>query len=400
MDYKFLTKKVKANVIEFFDQQRLYQPAFHNLGYIKHVVKVSGKISKPYHLNKEQKFTLTSALWLAFIGYSLDPISPIEKSVANASTILRDLGISKSLLDKINANILSLQSAAEPIGLEQQLMNDSAFGYLGEKGFLDKIKLLEKENSGDGHDTPLESWREKLLGLLNSQNFNTATAQELFEKKKQRNLKKLVSYWKKMEPKKSGKREVLDLDTEDKMADRIKEKHFADKSVETMFRISTGNNQRLSKMADDKAHILIVVNSIIVSAIISILFRKLETNSYLIVPTVLLLSVGMLSIIFSILATSPNLPSGKFDNQEVESKSVNLLFFGNFYRMDLKSYTDGMLQLVTDKVFIYDSIIKDIYFQGIVLGKKYRLLRIAYLVFMYGLTLAIIAFILSLLLFN
>jgi Family of unknown function (DUF5706) len=41
---------------------------------------------------------------------------------------------------------------------------------------------------------------------------------------------------------------------------------------------------------------------------------------------------------------------------------------------------------------LYNSMIKDNYFLGIVLAKKYRYLRIAYNIFMFGLVLSMIAF--------
>jgi hypothetical protein len=74
---------------------------------------------------------------------------------------------------------------------------------------------------------------------------------------------------------------------------------------------------------------------------------------------------------------------------------VNLLFFGNFYKMDFEEYKKGMWKVMEDRNFLYGSLIKDIYSQGIVLGRKYKLLRIAYNVFMYGLMISIIAFLIA-----
>src|SRR5258705_337740 len=166
-----------------------------------------------------------------------------------------------------------------------------------------------------------------------------------------------------------------------------------DRGIETMFRITSGNNQRLSDMADNKAHIMITVNSIILSAIISLLLRKLEEYDFLRWPTYLILIVCVLTIIFSIVATRPNLPPGRFTQTDIEEKKVNLLFFGNFYRMNLTDYTAGMLQVMNDRDFLYGTLIKDVYSQGVVLGRKFRLLRISYNIFMYGLIASVIAFV-------
>jgi hypothetical protein len=100
-----------------------------------------------------------------------------------------------------------------------------------------------------------------------------------------------------------------------------------------------------------------------------------------------------MTIIFSIIATRPNLPAGKFSQSDIEEKKVNLLFFGNFYRMNLTDYTAGMLQVMNDRDFLYGTLIKDVYSQGVVLGRKFRLLRISYNIFMYGLIASVIAFV-------
>jgi hypothetical protein len=74
---------------------------------------------------------------------------------------------------------------------------------------------------------------------------------------------------------------------------------------------------------------------------------------------------------------------------------VNLLFFGNFYRMNLPEYIAGMRSVMADRDYLYGSLIIDVYSQGVVLGRKYRLLRISYNVFMFGLIASVLAFIIA-----
>jgi hypothetical protein len=165
-----------------------------------------------------------------------------------------------------------------------------------------------------------------------------------------------------------------------------------DKGIETMFRVSSANHQRLSDMADNKANIMITVNAIILSAILSLLLRRLEDQPYLIFPTFLLITVSLVTIIFSILSTRPSIPDGAFTHQDVDDKKVNLLFFGNFYNMPLTEYKAAMLKTMEDREMLYGNLIMDGYAQGVILGKKYRLLRVAYNIFMFGLIASVIAF--------
>ena len=48
--------------------------------------------------------------------------------------------------------------------------------------------------------------------------------------------------------------------------------------------------------------------------------------------------------------------------------------------------------MMRDPEYLYSSLIKDVYYLGVVLGRKYKLLRIAYNVFMIGILISVIAF--------
>ena len=71
---------------------------------------------------------------------------------------------------------------------------------------------------------------------------------------------------------------------------------------------------------------------------------------------------------------------------------MNLLFFGNFHKMKLDEYQWAINELVKDKDYIYSSLTKDLYFLGLVLNRKYKLLRWTYTVFMIGMVVSVLAF--------
>ena len=64
----------------------------------------------------------------------------------------------------------------------------------------------------------------------------------------------------------------------------------------------------------------------------------------------------------------------------------------NFHKMKLDSYEWAMMKLIEDRDYIYKSLTKDLYYLGVVLERKYRLLRWTYTVFMIGMILSVIAF--------
>jgi hypothetical protein len=151
----------------------------------------------------------------------------------------------------------------------------------------------------------------------------------------------------------------------------------------------------LSEMADNKANILITINSIILSVVVSVLVRKLEENPQLMIPTIMLVIVCLTTTVFAILATRPNVTSGRFTRDDIKNKRTNLLFFGNFHNMKVDDYEWSMKEMMKDSDYLYGSMIKDIYFLGKVLGRKYRRLRVAYNIFMFGFVLSILSFVLT-----
>ncbi|WP_338409952.1 Pycsar system effector family protein, partial [uncultured Flavobacterium sp.] len=170
-----------------------------------------------------------------------------------------------------------------------------------------------------------------------------------------------------------------------------------ERAIDTLFRVTLNNHTRLSGIADSKANILLSVNAIIISIALSTIIPKLDspTNEHLIIPTFIMLLWSVISIIFAILSTRPKVTSGTFTSQDVKDKKVNLLFFGNFYKMPYQDYEEAVNEMIKDREYLYNSMIKDLYFLGIVLERKYRLLRITYNIFMIGIIVSVIVFVVA-----
>src|SRR5690606_33523981 len=163
-------------------------------------------------------------------------------------------------------------------------------------------------------------------------------------------------------------------------------------------RLTSDNHLELSGLADGKANILISVNAIIISVILSVLLRRLEVDTHLTIPTIIFLLFSLTTIVISIQATRPKVSSGTFSREDILNKKTNLLFFGNFHRASLKEYEWGMREMMKDQDYLYGALINDIYHLGVVLGKKYKLIRLAYFVFMVGIIISVLAFALAVLL--
>lgn len=98
-------------------------------------------------------------------------------------------------------------------------------------------------------------------------------------------------------------------------------------------------------------------------------------------------------IVFAILSTRPKVTTGTFTRKDVEERKVNLLFFGNFYKMPIDEYEWAVNDMMQDREYLYNAMIKDLYFLGKVLNRKYNLLRITYNIFMVGIIVSVAAFV-------
>jgi hypothetical protein len=284
-----------------------------------------------------------------------------------------------------------------PKTLNEKIICDADLFSLGTVVFKERTKLLKKELEAMGNNKiDGITWRASSISLLENHNYHTDYCQLLLNKTKAENLEWLNKRQKKKLDKVAKAAVVpvienkvvespvpVDGSTEVAKVFKPKKKDRPDKGIETMFRISSSNSLRMSIMADNKAHIMISVNSIIISVVLGLVIRTLEDNKTLLIPTIILLLVNVTTIIYS---------GGIFTKEQVDNKSVNLLFFGSFYNMNFKEYDEGIKRMMLDRDFLYGSLTKDVFWQGKVLGRKYRLLRTSYTIFLYGIIAAVLAF--------
>jgi hypothetical protein len=272
---------------------------------------------------------------------------------------------------------------------------DADLYHLSSEACQEKSEKLREEwhNIGDKVLTD-EEWLETNLKFMEGHHYHTPYGQTVLQQRKKKNIKKI----RKMVRPEFDKKDFHALEEEVvKLRTKLeKEKTLKpDRGIETMFRTTSQNHLMLSQMADNKSNILITINSIILSVVVSVLVRKLEENPNLVIPTIMLIVVCLSTTVFAILATRPNLSSGRFTRDDIKGKRTNLLFFGNFHGMSVEDYEWSVKEMMKDADYLYGSLIKDIYYLGKVLGRKYKFLRLAYNVFMFGFVISIISFIIA-----
>ena len=162
-----------------------------------------------------------------------------------------------------------------------------------------------------------------------------------------------------------------------------------------MFKTSLRNHLDLSSLADNKANIMLSVNALIITIIVPMAAGQINDSPYLLTPILILLITCLISMIFATLATRPIKMKGETTMQTIDQGKSNLFFFGNFYKMQFNQYKAGILKVLEKEEDLDDSIMRDLFFLGKSLGTKYAQLRICYTIFMSGVSLAVLAFIIA-----
>jgi predicted metal-dependent HD superfamily phosphohydrolase len=394
---KQIIKQAGEKVTSLFDAGSPGNLLYHSIDHTRNVVDRVNEIAAHYELSERDITLLNIGAWFHDVGHLYtDPSSHEQKSAELLKEWLADKGDYAGLADDAAKLIMATKLSTTPQGLIQEIIKDADTYHFGTADFKKIDKLMKKEM--DLRNLPVSDWEKNTLMLLESHQFYTSYCKEQLETGKQKNMAKVK---KKI---KEGFAEnvsttVLPADETRSGNKNVKKEQigFITKGIQTMLRLTSENHMRLSEMADNKANILISVNAIIISVILSVLIRKIEVDRHLAIPTFIFLASALTTIVISILATRPKITNGNFTREDILGRKTNLLFFGNFFKSELEEYKWGMSTMMKDPEYLYGALVDDIYFLGKVLGRKYRLVRLAYGVFMIGILVSAFAFIIAIL---
>ena len=374
--------KAKNYVESLFKDKLSSVYFYHNFIHTSFAVQKAEEIIKHSAISEKEREKIILALWFHDVGFTdCNAEGHEERGAAIMQEFLKKENYPEDYIQEVTALILSTQKYHQPENLKEMIMKDADFSHFSSPFYNDTAEALRKEwELTGGPCFSTEDWNVMNLDFLkNKHTYFTDYAKVSWEPLKQKNIKKIEKKLEKEEGKKKEKPE--------------KKEEKSDRSVDTLFRVTLNNHTRLSDIADSKANILLSVNAIIISVCLSVLVPKLDTpkNTHLIIPTFLLLISSVLTIIFAILSTKPNVTKTRFTQQDVADRKVNLLFFGNFEQMLFDDFQTSMKDLLKDRDYIYDSMIKDLYFLGKVLDRKYKLLSTTYKIFMAGIIISVLS---------
>jgi predicted metal-dependent HD superfamily phosphohydrolase len=359
---------------------------YHTLDHSRYVVQSAEYIGKNSGLNDDEINGIKLCAWFHDVGFTVDPLNHEEAGDKIVAEFLTSKAVSPEIIDMVSACILATRMPQQPKDLPSRVLCDADLMHMAADNYFEKIELLRQEWINlSGKKIGKRKFLNTSLNFFQTHDYHTDFAKQELQPKKEKNLQQI-------------QKEVymLDQQKEKKILETGKKKAKAkgySRGVESMFRLTARNQISLSAIADNKSNILISVNSIMMSITLTVLVTRFDEIPHIILPTIIFLLFSLVTIVFAILSTRPNISSGTFSKEDIKQNKVNLLFFGNFYNMKLDEYEWAIGELMKNDANLYSTMIKDQYSLGKVLAKKYKLLRVAYNVFMFGIIISVAAFV-------
>ncbi|MEL6863064.1 MAG: Pycsar system effector family protein [Bacteroidota bacterium] len=368
-------------ITQLFADQLSKDFRYHDLNHTLSVYKYSQQFGQDLKCTEEELELLALAALLHDSGYT----RVYEGHEAAGQDIAREWldqqNYPPAKVETICRLIAATIPNKKPRNKLQEIIKDADLSNVGSDHFFESGEKLRHEWSTllEQHYDDLE-WRVNTLVFLNNHRYYTAPAKSLFGAQKKSNLKKLKKLIKK-EKKELVKKEGTDIANS--------------RSAQMMFKTALRNHIDLTNIADNKANMMLSINTIVITITMPLLAGNIEDNMFLVFPASILLITCVLSVIFATMATRPIKMTGLSDPSKINKGQTNYFFFGNFYRMSNPDYQSGIRQVISNEEALETTIINDLFYLGRALGQKYNQLRICYGIFMIGITLTVISFAIS-----
>ncbi len=382
-----IVQKTDDFILNLFKEKLPSTFRYHNYTHSKRVFKSINEIIDNTDINDKEATVLKLAALLHDTGYIETREEHEEAGVKIATAYLKEQNVEDDIIQGVASCIMATKFTGEPEGKLEEMMRDADASHFAKGYFQEASDFLRQEYELQQIKEFTESeWRDENIQVLSKKHrYYSEYALKNWQSTKEKNLSALLKDQKK--EKRALKKEKMKAQYKAEAKDNSPER-----GIQTFYRVALRNHIKLSDIADTKANILLSVNAIIISVVLANLLSKLDSNPFLVWPTAIFVVSSTVTMVLAVFATRPNVTRGEFTKEDVENKTVNLTFFGNFHKMELSQFQWAIDELIKDKDYVYSSLTKDLYFLGKVLDRKYRILRITYTIFVIGIIISVMAF--------
>lgn len=402
--------KVEAYATKIIAEEFSDKLVFHDIKYVLRVVSSAKTIGDAVGISSEEKEILLIAAWFSQIGFK--DLNKIKKtndpyeffiecnncSISTAKEFLIKIGYPAERTEKVIKLLAESGAKSIPQSKLAKILADAITVEWGLKKSKKRIELRYQEfllldiltvNKGNFY--------ENILNYLRQHEYYTDYGIKQLAPKKEELIQKIEKQVKDLEKQeKQVLKKELNISEEElkKLKKSLKSvKGRDDRGIQTMFRTTSRNHYTLTQMVDRKANIMISLNAIIMSLIISRIIGTIDTWCIHNAPILILLLSSVVSIILAVAAIMPATSHGEFSEEQIRSREGNLLYYGNYHNMSFRDFNWGFLQMMNDSDYMYTTMIKDLYFMGQKLDRKSTFIRKSLVIFVLGIVLTVAAFV-------
>lgn len=382
-DEHSLLPKADLFLKDIFDQKKDSRLIFHNYSTMKQAMELTREFCIAENAPSHQTETAILATGFYFAGFLLDYSQPDVAGKKQLQVFLNGEAVPSERIGDALRSMDTISGRSRPTLIADQAAADAVTVTTYVLDYPERHPLLKLEREFLQNITMERgAWAHLQMQELLQRKLYTATARQQHENALSQSI---LLHKQRIEKEKRNQQKELSAAAEGNAFQGI-EADMPLRTMQTFFRSNYRNHINLSAIADNKANIMISVNAILISVLITFLsYRNISTNNPMIMlPVVIFLVTGLASLTFAILSARPkvtNLNARQKDKAEVKK---NIVFFGNFVTMKLEDYEEAMDEMFRDGELLLGNMTRDLYFLGKVLDKKYRYLSVSYNIFMVG----------------
>lgn len=387
------TEKARLYALQWYNERKDPRLVFHTYQQASASAELAAEIALGAGADSDEAEAVEIAAWLHNLGFAVEYELGREESRQLAVAYLKRERAPETQIQRVFNALSGLIDQKTPLTLEGQILSDAVNAQLYADNFSQNSSLRRLEMELKGLEFPMLAWAQYELQQLLNVSYYTAYAKERFGPLLGRLLLEQKARVEKLQKKQAE-------EDPDQILRRFQqlERKMPSGGIQTFFRTSYRNHINLSAIADSKANIMISVNAILISVIISAISYKniTETNPMILMPAVIFIVTGLSSLTFAVLSARPKVTSlnkGVLDKDQIKR---NLFFFGNFVTIPIDDYEDAIDAIFRDGELLYGNMVRDLYYLGVVLDKKYRYLTLSYNIFIVGFIATVLFFLLAL----
>ncbi len=375
-----MLERARRWVLDLFNDHGDTRLVWHNFARTNQLVTLSARLATDDKLDEVDLLALYTAAWFSYTGWLFDPSDPLTASRQLARQFLHAEHQPDALQDNVHEVLGAVNMTEPPISPVGRILWDAVLALHVGPDYSETQKLRKKEQENILRTAiSNEQWRQEEVLLLRTLSFFTAEGKATFEPELARHLQSLERRQEKAEK---------------PVVETVPAKSNGNSTIQTYFKTSYHTHIHLSGIADRKAQMLISVNAILISVLITVLSYSniAETRPPLLIPVTLFMVFGLSALVFAVLSARPKVTRQPIAHLLPEERRSNLLFFGHFTQLDPDDYIREMNDLFEDPNELQSAMHRDMYFLGKVMDRKYRLVSMAYTLFLIGFIGAVCSF--------